>query len=160
MTTRFKNAIDALVHSFFNDTLAKGTCQACAVGNMVAYGFGKKKTSITSDAAKDGVGNHMWKVAFYTNGDTGIQKINEESFDYQAVRVCCEATGYSPLELAKVEYAFEISTKIDWIDYRNHSKEEVMQDQYNGLMAVVDVLCEIEGIEDPAEYKQLFEVPV
>jgi hypothetical protein len=46
MTQRFKNAIDALVYAFFNDTLAKGTCAACAVGNIVAHGWGKKVASM------------------------------------------------------------------------------------------------------------------
>ena len=156
MTTRFKNAIDALVYAFFNDTLAKGTCNACAVGNMVAHGFGKKVDREYNLVCKDGVGNNEWHHAFMTNAHTGYQTIHFENFDKNGVVVCCNATGYTALELAMVEKAFEKNTGIHWTNYESHQKDDIMQDQYNGLMAVVDVLCEIEGIEDPTEYKELF----
>ena len=34
---RFNNALSALIKGFFNETLKKGTCYACAVGNIIAY---------------------------------------------------------------------------------------------------------------------------
>ena len=40
MTARFKFAYDALCEAFFNGTLAKGTCMACACGNIVAKAAG------------------------------------------------------------------------------------------------------------------------
>lgn len=33
--TRFDKATDALYEAFFNGTLAKGTCTACAIGNII-----------------------------------------------------------------------------------------------------------------------------
>lgn len=157
MATRFNNAINALVQAFFNDTLAKDSCAACAVGNMVAYGFGKKLNPCNLNEtvrSKDGVDNRAWIKAFYTAN--GQQKFFREAFVDSGVLTCARATGYSVRELAKVEYAFETNTRIVAIDYGLHTKSEIMQDQYNGLMAVVEVLCELEGIEDPAEYKELF----
>lgn len=40
MTERFQKAYDALVNAFFDGTLAKGTCKACAVGNIVGAACG------------------------------------------------------------------------------------------------------------------------
>jgi hypothetical protein len=42
MTQRFEKAYNALYNAFMNDTLAKGTCIACAVGNIVADAMGAK----------------------------------------------------------------------------------------------------------------------
>jgi hypothetical protein len=42
MTQRFEKAYNALYNAFMNGTLAKGTCAACAVGNIVADAMGAK----------------------------------------------------------------------------------------------------------------------
>ncbi|MGA9651938.1 hypothetical protein [Pedobacter sp.] len=157
MTKRFKNAIDALVYAFFNDTLAKSECSACAVGNIVAHAFGKKLNPERLDFSvrnDNGTPNDAWGQAFAT--DWGYQDIVKSKLKDARVLECINSTGYSVLEMAKVEKAFESNTKIRYSAYDNHSKDEIMQDQYKGLMAVVSVLCEIEGIEDPSEYKELF----
>lgn len=165
MTTRFKNAIDALVHAFFNDTLAKGNCCACAIGNICAASIGAKvirndRFQSFFETIRDGypVDNYSWKKLFFTDA-AGIQHITCRPGDHPYALSIVKKTRYSIKQLAKVEAAFESSTKIDFMYYGLHSKEAIMQDQYKGLMAVVDVLCEIEGIKDPAEYKQLFEIP-
>jgi len=160
MTTRFKNALDALVYAFFNDTLAKGKCTACAVGNIVANGFKKRLDPRRISApvfSKKGFSNGAWILAFGT--ENGKQYIDEEFFHNPKVVACISATGYSIQHMIKVEYAFETNTTIFSCDYLKHTKEEIMQDQYNGLCVVVDVLCKIEGIEDPTEYKELFAMP-
>lgn len=146
MTTRFKNAIDALVYAFFNDTLGKEHCAACAVGNIVAWSHGYKKKTISDACQIPGTvySSDDWEHAVWRNSE------GEEEL------MVISKTGYSGLELYKIEEAFEGATLIGALRYRKHSKSEIMQDQYNGLMAVLDVLCEIEGIEDTAEYKELF----
>jgi hypothetical protein len=53
-------------------------------------------------------------------------------------------TGYSVEQLEKLESVFENNTE-------NSSEKE----QYKGLCAVFDKLCEIEGIEDSKPYKQM-----
>ena len=40
MTERISKAIDIFLDAVNNGTLAKGTCIACAVGNLVAHGMG------------------------------------------------------------------------------------------------------------------------
>lgn len=151
MTTRFKNAIDALVHAFFNDTLAKGECTACACANIVAHVNGVKIDP-----------NDLTKIietpfGFHT-GSWFTPFISPDSIFAEKGDRCIASTGFSFDEFIRIERAFESNTKINYWSYYRHSKEAIMQDQYNGLCAVVDVLCEIEGIEDPAEYKELFAI--
>jgi hypothetical protein len=144
MTTRFKNAIDALVHAFFNDTLAAGRCQACAVGNICAWSYGYKKKSVEDIfRIEPGLDSASWGPAVWwgSEGETMEVALN---------------TGYTTKELAKIEQAFEWNTQIKFEMYEWHSKSEITNDQFKGLMAVLDVLCEIEGVEDPQEYKELF----
>lgn len=156
MTTRFNNAVNALVHAFFHDTLAKGTCAACAVGNIVAYNWGEKVKPGYKHIFKGYVSNGDWTRAFVTQRYS-TPTVYEDSFNDPYVKACIDPTGYTILEMAKIEAAFERNTKLFYDDdYPNHTKSEIMQDQYNGLMAVVEVLCELEGIEDLAEYKELF----
>jgi hypothetical protein len=57
-----------------------------------------------------------------------------------------EATGYNVPELMRVERVFENSTRISGTDYNKHTELEIKADQYKGLLAVIKVLCEIDGI--------------
>lgn len=136
---RLNNAIKALIQGFFDETLIKGDCHYCAVGNILN-------------------GSPEWSVLFYTNS-AGIQVLDRVgcSFEQRVEAVTlCSLSGYHPKALAEVEFVFETTTKIHHDDYHQFSKEAIVQDQYNGLMAVVEVLCEIEGI-DTKEYKEEFE---
>lgn len=149
---RFNKAISALVQAFFNETLAKGSCTACAVGSIIAANIGAtiEKKSFQCDMSL-----RPWIEVFATNGETGHNEINEDAYVGRA-KVLIDSTGYSWQELSSVENAFEVNTKISFSRYRFLNKEQIMEDQYNGLMAVVDVLCNIEGIESN-ETKKLFE---
>ena len=159
MTTRFKNAIDALVHAYFNDTLAKGNCHSCAIGSIVANSWGFKPKSLGEKIVKDGISNARWSDAFYTS-NIGIQSCNENYFTSREVLACVRPTGYSIEELMNIEHAFEKNAKIHHSNYCDFTKKEVEEDQYNGLMAVLDVLCDIEGVADVSEYKELFSMSV
>lgn len=152
---RFDNAISALVKAFFDGTLGKGNCCACAVGNICAAAINEKPS------LKFGyIGNSMkWRFVFVTFSSEGQREFPSGNYKYQEGIDLINKTGYSKVELMKVELAFELNTKIDWKKYPLADKSEIMQDQYNGLMSVVDVLCEIEGIES-AEYKKMFEYSV
>jgi hypothetical protein len=155
MTKRFKNAVDALMYAFFNETLAKGTCSACAVGTIVAWGAGEKVgKSLSPVYIRDLISNDLWGMAFSTTD--GIQSRDYKMEKEWFVKICIKATGYSADELARIEYVFNTNTEIHYKNYPNHTKQEIMEDQYNGLCAVMDVLCEIETIQDAASYKKLF----
>lgn len=157
MTQRFNNAIDALVYAFFNDTLAKGDCKFCAVGNICAAAYGVKP-DLSAKWQKPIIGEYKDNPFHYDDwSDIVWQDIFSAPSERERAEVMIGATGYSANELWLIEEAFEDNTKILIQMYSSKAKSEIMQDQYNGLMAVVDVLCEIEGIEDPTEYKQLFQ---
>ena len=135
-TERFNRAITKLVKAFFENDLAAADCRKCAVGNMC-----------------DGEG--VWSNVFVT-GIEG-QVINEDQYIGLAKEII-DKTGYSWQELARIEKTFEENTALSWSDYFWCNKSEIMEDQYNGLMAVVDVLCEIEGFDEEVtnETKKLF----
>ena len=63
-------------------------------------------------------------------------------------------TGYSPAEILLIENAFETNTQL-FAEDKDCSHSEILQDQFNGLMAVVDVLLELDNIQAP-ESKEYF----
>jgi len=147
---RFDEAIKALVKGYFEESLIRGSCAACAVGNIIANAMNEDiiVTKGVTGSVKDygtwkGGFNILesWFTVFGSRGMFGEQYILESN--YRGVpREQIDSTGYSYKELARVEKAFE-------------SKGE---DMFTGLMAVVDVLCEIEGKsqEEAKEYKEMF----
>lgn len=150
-TERFERAIAALVKGFFNGTLVKGHCAACAVGNIVAAGIGCE-VEISKNAI-----NTDWMNVFVTlHGDGQI--LHPKDYFGNAKRLI-DSTFYSWQELARVENAFEKATVIHVDDYKKHTADEILNDQYRGLMAVVDVLCDIEGLQ-VQETKELFSYTV
>lgn len=156
---RFNNAIDALVKAYLNDTLAKGNTCACAIGNMIAHSMGRK---VMEDPDPDymftwGNACPRWQDVFSTRGN-GAQCISVTDYRGEAKRQI-DATEYAWQELARIEKAFENATSIHYAARQRYTPAEIDADQYNGLMAVVDVLCEIEGIADSTEYKALFAKP-
>lgn len=141
---RFNDAIDSLVQGFMDGTLAKGSCHACAVGNMVA-----KRSAINITRCKD-TGSLCWQGCvpqwysyIYENPEYRIDRMT----NYLGMKECT-TTGYSVKELRRIESAFEGATKIPERLYKKKGKKAVMADQYAGLMAVLDVLMDIEGIEE------------
>jgi hypothetical protein len=150
---RFNDAISALVKGYINGTLAKGSCEACAVGNIVAKGIGCD--IVSHDSVFDWIGQvPSWFLVFITESN-GNQYIHPENY-FGSIKDQIDSTGYTWQELAKVEKAFEQNTKISFENYENVTPEEIDKDQLNGLYAVVDVLCEIEGIKEAEEYKLMF----
>lgn len=132
---RFETAIHRLVKAFFDGTLKKGVCASCAVGTM-CNGYGS------------------WYILFATDKGSeqkrsGLNALRAGNFPAGAEieKKLLIRTGYDADDLAKIESVFEKATKIIWYNLDDFPKEAIMQDQFNGLMAVVDVLCEIEGID-------------
>ena len=148
MKNRFETAINKLVKAFFDGTLAKGDCTKCAVGNICDNKGDWSKVFMTTGYGSD-VNPELYINNVLIKSVLGIYLVLNP-------KDTIDKTGYSWEELALVESAFESNTKIHATKYYKHTEKELMQDQYNGLMAVVDVLCEIEGIE-ATETKKLFE---
>lgn len=152
---RFDHSVSVLVKAFFEGTLAKGSCAACAVGNLVADVCGYKITENLLDYDQT---SPMWHFVFVTDMITGIQELSPECYSGEIARQI-DSTGYTWQELAKVEKMFELNTLINFQYYNKYTKQEIMQDQYNGLMAVVDVLAEINEIDltTTNQAKELFD---
>jgi hypothetical protein len=157
MTQRFEKAYNALYNAFMNDTLAKGTCFACAVGNIVANAMGGKVHSNSDGLWRCSVENNWWSRLFYTS-DTGqhIFKVRYNPHVKNLRNDIYELTGYKWDELAKVEKAFEKHTKIHFSAYDRYTEKEIMEDQFNGLMAVMDVLIKLDKVKEGKKYKDTF----
>jgi hypothetical protein len=137
MTKRFSTAVDKLIRAFFDGNLKKGECDKCAVGSICD-------------------GSKKWSLLFETNPDTLEQDrfgLNQYMYDLDAYEEPLEViakTGYSPEELAEVEYAFEANS---WHVGDVTSKDDAIQSQFDGLCAVIDKLCEFDEIQNSEFYK-------
>jgi len=153
---RFNEAIKALVKGYFDGTLIKTDCRACAVGNIVANALGvnivdgdfigasgetlksweKKAVDITPKFSWPAITPECsWPAAVWPVRGLVLRDPEKEGIEQ------VELTGYDEFQMADVERAFMLQ-----------------EDMYEGLMAVVDVLCEIEGKsqEEVKEYKEMF----
>ena len=155
MTQRFEKAYNALYNAFMNDTLASGECTACAVGNIVADAMGCKVEKWIGGILICYVDNSWWSNIFITVDNK--QKVYELNDDVKYYRQqIFNLTGYEWHELAQVEYAFEKNTKMKHAQYDKHTKQEIMEDQFNGLMAVMDVLIKLDEVAEGQKYKDTF----
>jgi hypothetical protein len=162
MTKRIQNAIDIFLDAINEGTLAKGTCTACAVGNLVAHGMESKVVN------KDGlfgtepfVVNFAWSCLFMTDSDgyqsLGSHKTNglDEMIkrpEYKSLRDAMEKIDFTVDELRQIEYVFETNTKIKYDAYEDHTKKEVRADQIKGLEAVVKLMLTFdEQVDDVKE---------
>lgn len=131
---KFNETVQILVQAFFNDTLQKANSHACAVGNMVAYAndlsyrnsFTYPEKKVYIDAEPE------WQNVFMT-------VCGHQSFDTKYYRGITaeqiDSTGYSPRELARIEFAFETASSF------------TQDGMFNGLMAVVEVLADIHKVD-------------
>lgn len=158
MTQRFEKAYNALLKAFMDDTLAKGTCTACAVGNIVADAMGTKVVRVSPSYFNCNRKNNFWGDLFVTDAFFHKQMIyNEKSSRAKYIKARLKKlTGYSWKELAKIEYVFETNTKVLKGLYPLTDEKEIMEDQFNGLMAVMDVLIELDNIEEGNKCKEAF----
>ena len=142
MKATFENSVDVLVKAYMNDTLVHGNCYACAVGNLVAASCGFKyinKNNSLVNVQWEGVrypgrGSDGWGSVFTTSGMK--QRLNPEYYTGSPKKQI-DSTGYSLCELMKIEFAFETA----------RSRSTIDDSMFNGLLAVVDVLAEIHGVD-------------
>lgn len=194
-TTRFNMAMSALIGAFFTNTLVKGICTACAIGNIVAKANGISIKKVLEDGHIDATGqarmfqkgvdagivktamdNASWRHLFFTGTEIGQEEASQKLHltvasqkasieaggqnqdHFNAAYLAIAPTGYSAQELSEIESAYEMATKIRFDQYPKHTQEEIKEDQYNGLMAVTDVLCALDGNADEApEFRKAFE---
>ncbi len=151
MTERVMKAVDIFLDAINEGTLAKGSCTACAVGNLVARGLGGKvkilsinghKFSTCIDENRNHVENREWASAFRTYN--GKQSVEDVYLNNREVINNIEATDFTAKELMQIEYAFETNTKIEFSSYHLFYPKQIRADQINGLEAVVKVMLTFE----------------
>ena len=148
LTPRISKAIDIFLDAINNGTLAKGTCAACAVSNLVTVANNIQCNNLDEQREK---GLSSWSDVFCTND-------NKQSFNIKYYRDKAkkqiDSTDFSLNELAAIEYAFETNTKIRHYFYEEDISKEVRADQIKGLEAVVKVMMTFDEVE--AEVKEVF----
>jgi hypothetical protein len=134
-TVRFENAIKKLYTAFHTNQLNPEDCAACAVGNILDR--------------KD-----FWK---HLSDDHGSLQLNYVGrfHEYSGKRF----NGYTPSELMKIECTFLEGCGYELPYRHNHKRpkdptcKEVL---FNGLCAVIEELCRLDGIDNILEYQSLF----
>lgn len=142
MTATFENTVSILVKAYLEGTLLKGHCCACAVGNICASAVGAKiieverwKGNYSSSGTADwDTGSPRWASVFLTVEEDRQVRRPDRYVDEAKRQI--DATGYTWQQLAKIEAAFEGA-----MEGYNDATE------FAGLMAVVDVLANIHGID-------------
>lgn len=132
---RFYNATDKLVNAFIMGAIRHGSCASCAVGNLCN-------------------GNGDWIL--YT------EKMNYGRYFESATKAINE-TGYSPIEIHKVEQAFE-DREYSFIDEPDEDKNECRYnrindaDAFKGLCNVFDYMVSIEDWSEEEKGANIFEL--
>jgi hypothetical protein len=136
----FDETIAILVQAYINETLRHNDCSACAVGNIVSSRINAEEPWCPS-----------WYSRYHPNG-FGLYFENQSK---EMGEKEIAATGYSPNDILKIEYAFESCERPEECEITDDSNEEWM---FNGLMAVVDVLIKIHelGETEKQEAKAMF----
>lgn len=139
----FDKTIGILVNAYLNNTLVHNNCCACAVGNIIAANL-----QIKYDPYLKWTGRQLaWSKVFVSMPFKTDQIQRPWAYAGNA-KEQIDATGYAWPDLALIEAAFERAPK-------GTDKEERM---FNGLMAVVDVLCQIHDLNEETKLatKELF----
>lgn len=144
MEKRVEKAIDIFLDAINNGHLAKGTCKACAVGNLVANGMGAKLWVESDGMFNCDKDNSSW---FYENL-RDFKSLREKSI------INVEATDFSAVELHEIERVFEDNTRISFVYYHKSNKKEIRADQIKGLEAVVKVMLDFTN--DESDVKEVF----
>lgn len=133
----FRNTVDILVQAFFNETLAAGSCSACAIGNILAE-------SNDTEVVRSDDGGFGWAA------DKDAAWVSSRAIGQVDVHPELDAP-YSTEELTRIEAAFERAVQLDHLEYAQYPDSAVVEDQFRGLMAVVDVLEDIHDVEEETE---------
>lgn len=154
MTPRIQKAIDIFLDAINNNTLIKGDCTKCAVGNLVRVGMGYGPEYREPNLGEDFIHGRddksrryiNWSMAFCTMPN-GKQRFKEKTYPkllqkYPIIKQQIESTDFTVKELAKIEHTFERNA--------NNTKKGMIK----GLEAVVQVMLEFDECKD--DVKEVF----
>lgn len=134
--TRLDRAITKLYNAFHDGTLNPECCKSCAVGNICN----------NTDAWKHLTDAHGSVVLNY------VGKVNE-AFGKRI-------GGYTPSELLKIEAVFLSACGYSLPFSNKGKKPKDATDKnmlFNGLAAVIEYLCFLDGVANVMDYSRLFE---
>jgi hypothetical protein len=145
---KFNETVGILVKAYLNDTLVPGDFCCCAVGNLIeSHMKFTRRLKITSCTFSEGREfftwdeyGAEWQHVFMTMYPT--QMIRSEQYKGEAKRQI-DSTGYTWHQLALIEHTFERTH----LDTHSESKRYWEEDALAALLAVVDVLANIHGID-------------
>lgn len=135
-TKRLEQALIKLYNAYHNNLLNPEDCTACAVGNILD--------------------NHdSWKHLTEGHGSLKLSYVGRVHENLGR-----KFNGYSPLEILKIEKVFldacGFSTPL--CHYNKKPKNPTSKDVlFDGLSAVVALLCEFDNIKNVMDFSKLFE---
>jgi hypothetical protein len=132
MKPTFEGTVSILVKAYLNETLEVGNYCACAVGNLIASATGAE---LKKDPDKPYGGRFSWGRSKFYGGEWYFASPNENELQEEQL----QSIGYSRVEINAIEKAFERAA------HRVSGHES--HKEFAGLMAVVDVLSDIHGID-------------
>jgi hypothetical protein len=133
---RLENALIKLYNAFHNDQLNPEDCTACAVGNILDN-------------------YDSWK---HLSNEHGSLQLNYVGNVHQ--NLGRRFNGYSPLEILHIEKVFleACGFQTPLCNYnqkpKNPRNKEVL---FDGLCAVVEILCKLDNVPNVLDYSKLFE---
>lgn len=132
---RFESAVKKLYLAFHDNRLNPECCNQCAVGNILDN-------------------RDFWKHFAEYHGATSLTYVGKvnEAFGKRY-------NGYSPAELLSIEQSFLAGCGYTLpINGKNHKPSDPMNKdlQFKGLEAVVQKLCELDGVDNLMECSSLF----
>lgn len=127
---RFEQAVQKLYTAFYNNQLNPACCRQCAVGNILDQ----------TDA---------WK---HLSDDHGSLQLNYVGKVHQSFGRTFN--GYSPLELLHIEATFLKACGYQ-IPLRGTFRRKDNDALFEGMSAVVQYLCTLDGISNVMDYQQL-----
>lgn len=143
-TERFEKAWRSLYAAFHEGTLNAGDCAHCAVGNIVGSSSWARVLGCANG------GNQFDRHQFVENIKLSRRICGGAESPFYKVGVdAIKKTGYSQYQLFNVEAIF----MDQFFAERCNNKDA----QFKGLCAVIEYLCELDGIPNPMDYSKFFE---
>lgn len=136
-THRIESAIKKLYTAFHNNTLNPECCRQCAVGNILDN-------------------TESWKHLSDSHGSLILNYVGRVHQTLER-----QFNGYSPLELLQIEHTFLKACGFEVpLHYKNNKPKNPTDKDvlFDGLSAVIDFLCKLDGIDNVMDYTKLFEV--
>jgi hypothetical protein len=134
---RLDEAIKKLYLAYHNNELHPECCKSCAVGNILDR-------------------TDSWQ---HLSDDHGSLRLNYLGNVHQMLNR--RFNGYTPQELLHVEATFLSACGYQLPFKRYHKRPENPQDKellFNGLCAVITLLCRLDNVTNVMDYTKLFEV--